>query len=168
VWTGEIQRYLGPIVEQTCSCEFNHVRCLAVPFEKALQLPPALRRALAQACREEQPVVSVNQLAQIAGINRRTLWHQWNSVSGISSLRLQDFLHWILLVRAVGRKTPEKTWSDIAEEMGMGVETLARHAKQLTGRTLQQLAAMGSLNLAQSFRRAMYEFLLREGGLAEA
>lgn len=166
VWTEEIGGYLRGVLNEACCSDLNHVRCLAVPIEHAQRLPVPLRRALAFACRNETPVQSINQLARVAGVNRRTLWQQWSSVVQGSSLRMQDFLHWILLIRALGRKTPDTSWNRVAEEMGMGVGTLARYARQLTGRTLQELLALGSLNLAQMFRSTVYTFLLEEGELA--
>lgn len=165
VWTEEIRRYLPEVVDEACCADLNHVRCLAVPLEHAERLPAALRRALAFACRNENPVHSINQLARVAGVNRRTLWQQWTSVVSADSLRLQDFLHWILLIRALGQKKPEISWNTVAKEMGLGLGTLSRYAKQLTGKTLQELHAMGPLNLAQMFRSTVYTFLLQQGEL---
>jgi hypothetical protein len=165
VWTEEIRRYLPEVVKEACCSDLNHVRCLAVPLEHAERLPAPLRRALAFACRHENPVHSINQLARVAGVNRRTLWQQWKSVVGGEPLRLQDFLHWILLIRALGHKTPEMSWNTVAEEMGLGLGTLSRYAKQLTGKTLQELHAQGPLNLAQVFRSTVYTFLLEQGDL---
>ena len=168
VWTQEISRHLPAVVEEACQNARNSVRSVAATLENAHRLPPPLRRALAFACRNPSPVHSVNQLSRVAGVDRRTLWQQWKSAVNDPSLRLQDFLHWILLLRALGRKSPERSWPAVAEEMGMGVATLSRYAKQLTGRTLQEVHALGPINLGQVFRSTVYTLLLEEGAEPEA
>lgn len=162
VWSREVERDLPGAVERTCAQEFNYVRCMAVPFEEAAHLPVALRKALAHACRNERPVCSVNQLAAAVGCNRRTLWHQWNRTIGTSSpLRLQDFLHWVLLLRALGRKTPGETWAQVAGEVGVHPHTLWRFAKKLTGRTLPELAMEGQPDLVETFRAQVLDHVLQ-------
>lgn len=165
VWYREVERELATAVQRTCTRDFNYVRCLALPFEEAEQLPATLRKALAYACRSERPVCSVKQLAGAVGGNRSTLWHQWNKAVSPSPLRLQDFLHWILLLRALGRKSPERTWAAVAEEVGVHPHTLGRFAKQLTGRTLPDLAPGGQMELARLFRERVLESLLEERAL---
>lgn len=167
VWTQEVPYHLADVVRDTCDRTNTHVRRLAATLEGAHSLPGALRRALAFACHSPRPVHSVNQLARVAGVDRRTLWQQWKSVVRDPSLRLQDFLHWILLLRAMGRKTPERSWSVVAEEIGMGLGTLSRYARQLTGRTLQEVHALGPPNLANVFRSTLFSFLLEEGAISE-
>jgi transposase-like protein len=160
VWFREVEQSLKPAVQRACAAQPNYVRCLAVPFERAERLPSALRAALAHACRSERPVCSVNELATAVGVNRRTLWRQWRkAVASSSALRLQDFLHWLLLLRVTGRKTPDRTWADVAEEVGVHPHTLWRLSKQLAGRTLPEIAADQTV-VTQLFREQVLEFLL--------
>jgi hypothetical protein len=164
VWHREIEQELAPSVHRACTHDPNYLRCLAVPFEEARHLPAALRAALVYACRSDVPIRSVKQLAASVGSNRRTLWYQWNKVtSGASDLRLQDFLHWTLLLRAVGRKTPDHTWAAVAEYVGVHAHTLGRFARQLTGRTLLDLASEGVPGMGQLFRARVMELLLGGG-----
>ncbi|HEX2209973.1 MAG TPA: hypothetical protein VHG93_20020 [Longimicrobium sp.] len=164
VWNREIEQELATAVHRVCTHHANVVRCLAVPFEQAEHLPAALRTALAYACRSDVPVRSVKQLAAAVGSNRRTLWYQWcKALGGASDLRLQDFLHWTLLLRAVGRKTPDRTWTAVAEDVGVHAHTLGRFARQLAGRTLSELASEGVPQVVQRFRGRVMELLLRSG-----
>jgi hypothetical protein len=105
VWSGEVDRELLAALRRVCRSDPNPVHYLTLALEEAKHLPATLRTALPHACRSRRPIHSVNQLAVAAGCDRRTLWNQWNQVVGASSeLRLQDFLHWLLLLRAAGRK----------------------------------------------------------------
>jgi transposase-like protein len=160
VWLREVERELPGVVHRSCRRDFHFLRCLAVPFEEAEHLPPTLRGALAYACRSEVPVASVKQLAAAMGCDRRTLWHQWSrGVDGQSTLRLQDFLHWLLLVRAVGMKVPGQSWAQVAEELGVHPHTLGRLARQLTGRTLRETCEKGD-EVPLLFRERVVDFLL--------
>jgi hypothetical protein len=163
VWYREIEQELPTAVHRVCVHEINGLRCMARPFEEAEHLPAALRTALAHACRSEVPVASVNELAAAVGSNRRTLWYQWRKAVGPSSrLRLQDFVHWTLLLRALGRKTPDRTWAAVAEDVGVHAHTLWRFARQLAGRTLPELAGEGQPELARRFREGVIAFILGE------
>lgn len=160
IWFWEIEQGLRPAVERICVREPNYVRRLAAPLQEAEHLPATLREALAYACRGERPVHSINKLAAAVGRNRRSLWYQWTRAVGFSSsLRLQDFLHWILLLRALERKTPERTWAAVAEELGLCAHTLWRHAKDLTGYTLPELAGAEE-EIRRLFRERVLDFLL--------
>ncbi|HEX8276926.1 MAG TPA: hypothetical protein VF615_30070 [Longimicrobiaceae bacterium] len=142
VWDHEVGCELVPAVQRVCGHRANYVRCLVVPFETAGHLPRALRDALAFACRSDRAVHSVKQLAAATGAKRGTLWHQWKRVAGEdSALRLQDLLHWILLLRVAVLKSPDRSWAAVAEEVGVHGHTLSRYAKQLTGCTLRELEA---------------------------
>lgn len=165
VWYREVESELGPVVRRTCTQDYHFLRCLAVPIEEAGHIPATLKQALAFACRSEVPIRSVKHLTAAVGSNRRTLWYQWCKVVGPSSpLRLQDFLHWVLLLRAVGRKTPDRSWATVAEDVGVHPHTLWRFAKQLTGCTLPELAGEQQ-EIVQTFRRRVLSFVLGEEAL---
>ncbi len=160
IWLLEAQQALRPAVERTCAQDPSYVHCLAVPFEEAEHLPATLQEAIVYACRSERPVCSIKQLAAAVKSNRATLWHQWRKVVGAPSrLRLEDFLHWVLLLRAVGRKTSGRSWAEVAEELGIHAHTLWRYAKQLTGRTLPELSA-DPMVVVRLFRGRVLKFLL--------
>lgn len=149
---------------RSASGEADYLLWLSLRFREAEHLPAALREALSSACRSERPVRSVNQLAAAMASNRRTLWHQWRRAVGSSELRLQDFLHWILLLHALGRKSSERSWGDVAQQIGVHAHTLSRYARQLTGRTLSELDAGGEAAVTTLFRERVLQLLLREPG----
>lgn len=160
IWLLEVEQGLRPAIERACAREPNYVHCLALLFEQAENLPAGLREALGHACRSERPIHSVNALAASVKLNRRSLWHQWNrSVDPSAGLRMQDFLHWILLLRALGRKTPDRSWAAVAEWLEISPQTLWRYARDLTGRTLPALERSED-EVVCLFRSRVVEFLV--------
>ena len=165
VWCREAERDLAAAVRRACGRAPGALLHLAVPLEAAAHLPAALRAALGHACRSELPVRSVNQLAAAAGSDRRTLWYHWTRTVGPDAeLRLQDFLHWVLLLRALARKTPDRTWASVADEVGVHGHTLRRVAQHLAGRTLPALEE-GGAEAAALFRERVLRLLLAPDAL---
>ncbi|HYW09008.1 MAG TPA: hypothetical protein VE913_18760 [Longimicrobium sp.] len=160
VWLREIAQQLAPAVTRACAGRTNPVRCLARPFTEARHLPLALRAALAHACENDRPISSVQRLATVVGVDRRTLWSQWSRVAGKrADARLQDAVHWLLLLRALGWKTPDRRWADVAGEVGVHPHTLGRLARRYTGRTLPHLARERNL-LGELFRSRVLDGIL--------
>lgn len=122
-------------------------------------LPGRLREALARASNGGPPVRTVEKLAVLAGCDRRTLWNQWRHAFGGADLRLEDYLHWLLLLRATARKTPDRSWGDVAEEIGVHPHTLGRLARQLAGHSLRDLAAGGQATVAERFEETVLRHL---------
>jgi transcriptional regulator GlxA family with amidase domain len=125
---------------------------LPTALREAAHLPPRLREALALACDERRAIRTVEKLAAAAGCDRRTLWTHWKSAVGPDAdLRLQDFLHWLLLLRAAHLKTPRLAWAEVADEVGIHPHTLSRLARQLTGWSLREMADGGHAALSRRF-----------------
>lgn len=163
IWYREIEHSLRSAVERLCAANRSYITSLHQSLQKAQTLPESLRDALAHACLPERAIRSVNQLAIAVGFSRSTLWQQWKKVLGSSSpLRLEDFLHWILLLRAIERKTPDRSWGTISNDIGVHAHTLGRYAKQLTGRTLPELSAAGA-DLNDLFRERVLTVLFHDG-----
>lgn len=138
---------------------------IAAQFRRAPHLPPRLREALAIACDERKPIRTVEKLAAAAGCDRRTLWTHWKqSVGRRSELRLQDFLHWVLLVRAAHRKTASRPWAEVAEEIGIHPHTLGRLARQLTGSSLRELSGRAHATLTHTFETRILPQVLDGAG----
>lgn len=134
------------------ACILSRTRKLPQAVREAGHVPARLRQALATASNGGAPVRTVEKLAVLAGCDRRTLWNQWRHAFGEGEgLRLQDYLHWLLLLRATARKTPDRSWGDVADEIGVHPHTLGRLARQLAGRSLRDLAAGGQTALAERF-----------------
>jgi hypothetical protein len=165
VWSREVERELPAAVRRVCRSTPNPVHCLAFALEEAEHLPATLRKALTHVCRSERPVYSGEALAAAMGCNRRMLSEQWNKASDPStSLRLQDFLHWLLLLRAIGRKVPERSWESVAHDLNVHPHTLGRWAKQLAGRTLRELSTVGSAVVGTMLHYRVMTSLLRDAG----
>jgi transcriptional regulator GlxA family with amidase domain len=142
---------------------------LPATFRHAPHLPPRLREALALACDDRRAIRTVEKLAAAAGCDRRTLWTHWKqSVGRHSGLRLQDFLHWVLLLRAAHRKTASRPWAEVAEEIGIHPHTLGRLARQLTGSSLRELSSRAHLTLAQAFETRVLPKVLDPDGTGAA
>jgi hypothetical protein len=121
-------------------------------LRRAHHLPQRLRDALALACEHGRPIRTVEKLAAAAGCDRRTLWAHWKQSAGQrTALRLQDFLHWLLLLRASHRKCATRPWAQVAAEIGVHPHTLSRLARQLTGISLRELSDFGHAPLAARF-----------------
>jgi hypothetical protein len=160
IWFREADTCFAQTLLRLCAHRFNFVRCMTTPFEEAKHLPATLRQALAYACRAERAVASVKQLAAATNTDRRTLWVEWKRAVGPEiSLRLQDFLHWLVLLRAVGLKTPGQSWAAVADQVGVSPPTLARFAKQHSGARLQELSSDSS-DLVMRFRERVLGILL--------
>jgi len=121
------------------------------------ELWSAIRRAtFSVACRSEVPVRSVGELAQLANCRRGTLWYQWKRIMrGEDDPRLEDFLGWLLVVRAIGLKDHSAAWTDVADGIGVHGRTLGRLARRLTGRTLEELWVAGETQALALFRERM-------------
>lgn len=159
IWMEEMDRALSDALSRTCT--LSHQRTFCVAMSDADYLPGCLGSALAHACSAEPPLRTVQKLAAVAGCDRRTLWQHWRHVAGGSGLRLQDVLHWFLLLRASTLKTPARSWAVVADELGMHPQTLGRISRQLSGLTLREVAGLQRGELVQRFERDVLGLLLR-------
>jgi hypothetical protein len=171
IWTHELDSRLWPTLRRARTR--SALARVAAELEAADWIPDRLRQALAAACRTTTPVHTVPQLAALAGRDRRTLWRLWQSAFGPTPpLRLQDFVHWILLIRATALRSTGRRWAAVADDMGIHEHTIARVAKGLAGMNLRELAAGGPAEVTRRFERRAVAPLLRrrrdrrEGSLA--
>lgn len=120
-------------------------------LDTAPELPRTLATALADACRRELPFRSVQMLAASHHCDRHTLWLHWHHSTPQRTLRLKDFLDWIVLLRAVMHKIPMSSWRAIAFQLNVHEHTLGRHAHRLTRYTLSQIEELGYATLEREF-----------------
>jgi hypothetical protein len=161
VWLSEIETGLWPAVRRARGSGF--LQHLIRVVDRALLLDPRLQRALRYACRAERPMRSIGHLAAASGCDRRTLWRHWHdAVAAHVGLRLEDVLDWLLLLHAVGRKTPARSWSSVAAELQIHPHTLGRIAARLAGRPLRSLAATDQLALTLQFDARLVEAFASE------
>jgi hypothetical protein len=135
---------------------------IVAALRQSPHLPPRLGEALALACDEQRGIRTVDRLAAAAGCDRRTLWTHWRQALGLDAeLRLQDFVHWLLVLRATHRKAAGVSWAGAAHEVGIHPHTLSRLARQLTGCSLRDLEAEGHAALALRFEAEVLSVVLR-------
>jgi CheY-like chemotaxis protein len=114
--------------------------------------PPILRLAVIHALLRPTPVSSIKELAAEMGCDRRTLPRAWDIAFGTSAVRLMDFLDWVVLLYAIGRKSHKRPWVLVARDVGLAEETLARSARKLIGLSLSELARCGQPGVVPKFR----------------
>lgn len=165
LWVREIEQRLRHAVGRARSQAMFHR--MAADLERAHHLPPRLRRALSHACTSPHPLRSVNSLAKAVGCHRGTLWTQWSRAVPAGTLRLEDFLDWVVLIAAVERKEPGVSWAAVANQVQVHQHTLARVARRLAGRTLRELER-GGTDVAAQFAERVLPVLLDGGGGSES
>lgn len=125
-------------------------------------MPALTRRAFDIICNSDVPIFTVSSLALEADSTRSTLNRQWRSaVRESAGLRLQDFLHWHLLLRAVAHHGSPFDSTAAARRLGMGRKTLERQAMHLTGYPIEALAAAGHDRVIALFRDRVLRLLLK-------
>jgi hypothetical protein len=161
VWLSEIEAGLAPAVSRA-RASVSRQRFAGV-VDRALLKDPPLQKALRYACGAERPIRSIGQLAAACGCDRRTLWRHWRDVVAARvPLRLEDVLDWLLLLHGVGRKTPARSWSNVAAELQIHPHTLGRIAVRLTARPLRRLASTDQLPLTLHFHAQLIAALAGE------
>lgn len=134
---------------------------MAGEIEAAVHLPTQLRYAMSIALRTVPPPSSVAALADLAGCHRSTLSAQWADVtekatsSAMSSPRLLDFVAWLVLLHALGRKPRNRKWSVVADDCDIHVRTLRRLSLRLTGLQLRDLENSNRERAVNAFRTAL-------------
>jgi hypothetical protein len=150
IWAEEIGHALIPAICRASNA--GYLGQVAQAISGAPHLPQRLRTALVHACRSSVPVHSVSELASEVECDRSTLCRQWRSGCGSGAeLRLEDFLDWLTILRAVGRRPPGRKWSAVAEELGMQERTLRRMSRRLLGSGLRGLDVDGYARVASRF-----------------
>jgi hypothetical protein len=151
VWLHDMARSLWPAV---CRSQVPGLMRLSVDTLLACrQLPACLRRGLVSACMAEPPIRSIQELARITGCHRHTLWYHWHKGVGYSTkLRLEDFLDWLILLRAADGKRGRCAWAHVATSIEVHEHTIARIARRHLGMTLRDLAEIELKTLAEVFR----------------
>lgn len=150
VFLPEVERELFQKIHQSCSVDF--LLRLAEEFKGERKLPLTLREALSYLLRSDQPPPSVEELALVIGCNRTTLNRQLRRAYGpTSGPTMKDVIDWVLLVRAILRKGPQRPWARIAEELGIHEHTLGRISRRLLRRPLSSIKAADHPVLVKQF-----------------
>jgi hypothetical protein len=155
VWSGEIEADLWTKVRRASS--LGVLERIATGFRLSTRIPAALREALALACTSARPITTVSELGTLIGRDRRTVWRLWRQCTpGHETLRLEDVLHWIILLRATLEKERDLSWHHVARLLDVHENTLARLAQTLAGTTLSALTFQGPFVVRDAFVRTVF------------
>ena len=158
VWTGELRNLPAAIARAKAAGLF---RALETEIARATHLSTTLREALELVVHSDHPFRSVNSLCLAVGRDRRTLSAHWRRAAGARvDGSLKRCLSWVLLLRAVSRKTETVTWETTARELRISEQTLRKTAQALTGRSLRQVTSKDIADLLWSFRARIFDPLL--------
>ena len=150
VWVGEKENTLLAAVRRAIAR--GSLQCIARVLQSDNRLPTGLRKALVTACVSRTVVPTVCGLAATVGCDRRTLSRSWQACYGDSPcVRLEDFIDWVVLLRATFQKGCDQSWSRVAEGVGVHPQTLGRIAHRLTGNRLRELSAVTTDALVGQF-----------------
>ena len=108
---------------------------------EARAIGEALSGALVHLLTSDPPPPTVNALAEATGVHRRTLWYQWTRRARGASVRLEDVVTWVVLLRGCVRRARGMPWTAAAAELGVDRKTLARAAARCGIAPLPNLAA---------------------------
>lgn len=146
VWTSRIAESLMAAVYRASNGAF--FQRLADRISGVDHIHAVLREALCRAALSSMPVRSIGDLAELADRHAATLSRQWRAAIPVSSdLRMEDFLAWIILMRAAQRRDLEGSWCRAATAVKVDVRTLMRNADRLTGMRLSQIGETGFAGL---------------------
>ena len=150
VWVGDIEVDLWTKVRRASS--LGVMERIAAGFRLSTRLAPALREALALSCTSTRPVTTVSELGHLIGRDRRTVWRMWKQcIPEGTVLRLEDVLHWIILLRASLEKERDLSWHHVARQLDVHENTLARLAQSLARTTLGTLTFQGPFVIRDQF-----------------
>jgi hypothetical protein len=159
VWLHEVERHLLAAVKRASARGL--IQRLARRLEGATHLAPALTKALVHAFRSERPVATVEELAAATRCDRRTLWYHWyRTFDSRPPVRLEDFLDWLVLIRASAEHALGRSWPVVAVELGVHEHTLARMATRLVGVSLRELGSVSQSELSERFTARVLHPLL--------
>jgi hypothetical protein len=162
VWNANIEDDLWTKIRRASS--LGVLERIAACFRQSTRLPAALREALALACTAPRPITTVTELGTLVGRDRRTIWRLWHQHhAGETPVRIEDVLHWLILIRAVLHKEQDLSWHSVARTLGVHEQTLARFAQSLAGTNLGTLTFQGPFAVRDDFARKILNGLVDEG-----
>jgi hypothetical protein len=116
---------------------------LARRIADAPGLAEPLRQALILAIVEALPISSVQALARAAGHSPKKLRQQWREVVPPDVGRLEDFLDWLAIIRAVALRVRYGSWEATASALNVPLPTLRGQIRRHIGLRPGELAGKG-------------------------
>lgn len=163
VWLSMIPESLMDAVHRASNGAF--FQRLADRISSADHVHDVLRGALCRATLYPVPVRTIGELAELADRHAATLSRHWRAtVPARGDFRMEDFLAWMILMRAAQRRDLEGSWRLAAAVVKVDVRTLRRNAARLTGMRLSQIGAMGFAGLATQCEADLRRRLMADDG----
>lgn len=161
VWVHEAAYELIPAVRRASSRHVLH--SVAATVRSLPGLAPLLRDALLYVATSQEVVSSIKQVAVLMRCSRGTLWHHWTRAARADApMRLEDYLDWMILIRAVVCKQSGATWGAVARRLGVREQTLARTFRRLAGEKPSPVTSAVSKQVAVQFHQQLIATFSRE------
>jgi hypothetical protein len=141
VRTYEMERELEPAIRRLWGATF--FISLTDRIRAANHIELSLRTALVHAVNRRRPACSLSGLTAATGISNAALGRMWRSATGVNNFRLEDFLDWLILMRAAQRRGYEGAWQWTASAVRVNPRTLRRLCMRLTELTLREMGSLG-------------------------
>lgn len=164
VYYDEVKTNLVPTIERLQSA--TYLREVEVRIRAATDIAPQLRAALCHACQSADPIISVTSLAGRVPCDRSTLYRGWGRMWREGEVTLDQFLDWVLLLRAIPRKRAGQTWGDLARGLAVSERTLSRTTGRILQLGLRNVDATLFKGVRASFEEAVMERLERNATTA--
>jgi hypothetical protein len=160
VYYDEVESSLVPTVERIQSA--SYLREVEARLRAARDISPQLRTALCYACRSPDPIISVTSLAARVCCDRSTLYRGWRRVWGDGEVTLDQFLDWVLLLRAIPRKRAGQTWGSLARGLSVSERTLSRTVRRILDQGLRDIDGNVFDGVRSNFEKRVLERLVGE------
>lgn len=157
VYYDEVKTSLVTTLERIQSAAY--LREVETRLRTAPGLVPQLRSALCHACQSADPIISVTSLARRVCCDRSTLYRGWGRLWNDGEMTLDQFLDWVLLLRAVPRKRTGQTWGGVARGLSVSERTLSRTMQRILHLGLREVDVNHFGGMQLSFERAVMERL---------
>lgn len=153
VYYDEVRTKLVATLERIGSAAY--LQEVEARLRAACGIATRLRGALCHACQSPDPVISVTRLAALERCDRSTLYRAWGRLWGEDELTLDQFLDWLLLLRALPRKRAGQTWASLAAGLSVSERTLARTTRRILGLGLRSVDAAAFDDVRAKFEAAV-------------
>lgn len=162
VYYDEVKTSLVSTIERIQSAAY--LREVEIRLRAAQVLAPQLRAALCHACQSPDPIISVTSLARRVCCDRSTLYRGWGRLWTDGEVTLDQFLDWVLLLRAIPRKRAGQTWGSVALGLSVSERTLSRTMQRILHLGLRDVDVNDFGGVRSSFEQTVMQRLVGDTG----
>ena len=147
VWTAEAEERLGEVLREFGKVSWGPMWRLGLGLVSDPSLRPFVRETISRACGLHNdpaatpfvPEKSVRNLAREVGVATSTLRLRWREQVPLRC-SLKEFLSWAITLHCTRARARSKSWTPVAEQLGLQRRTLERNFIRTAGCTLAQAA----------------------------